>query len=65
ENRAEAPDEDAQTSQKAHPAPEPRQGDAGSSPDDEVPLPGEYLTALKPYAAPPSNGHITKETKEG
>ncbi len=65
ENRAEAPDEDAQTSQKAHPAPEPRQGDPGSSPDDEVPLPGEYLTALKPYAAPPSNGHITKETKEG
>jgi transcriptional regulator with XRE-family HTH domain len=63
--QAEAPDDDAQTSQKARLAPEPRRGDADSSPDDETPLPGEYLTALKPYAAPPSNGHITKETKEG
>ncbi|WP_440099828.1 helix-turn-helix domain-containing protein [Streptosporangium sp. H16] len=63
--QAEAPDDDAQTSQKARLAPEPRRGDADSSPDDEVPLPGEYLTALKPYAAPPSNGHITEETKEG
>ena len=43
----------------------PGTSDAGSSPDDETPLPGEYLTALKPYAAPPSNGHITKEAKEG
>ncbi|MEU4536675.1 helix-turn-helix domain-containing protein [Streptosporangium sp. NPDC023825] len=63
--QAEAPDDDVQTSQKARLAPEPRRGDADSSPDDEAPLPGEYLTALKPYAVPPSNGHITEETKEG
>jgi transcriptional regulator with XRE-family HTH domain len=66
ENRAEAPDEDAQTSQKAHPAPEPRRGDADpSSPNDEGPLPKGYLSALKPYETPPSNGHVTQETKEG
>ena len=65
ENRAGAPDEDAQTSQKAHPAPEPHGGDVVSSPNDEVPLPEGYLAALKPYAAPTGNGNVTPETKDG
>lgn len=39
-HQAEAPDDEAQTSQKAPLAPEPRRGEAGPSPDGEVPLPG-------------------------
>ncbi|MEV7005328.1 helix-turn-helix transcriptional regulator [Streptosporangium sp. NPDC051022] len=65
ENRAEAPDADAQTSQNAHSTPEPRGGDAGSSPREEAPLPEAYLAALKPYAAPSESGSVTPESKEG
>ncbi|GAA4230669.1 transcriptional regulator with XRE-family HTH domain [Streptosporangium album] len=65
ENRAGALDEDAQTSQGAPPAPAPHGGEAGSSPNDEAPLPEGYLAALKPYAAPSANGNVTPETKEG
>ncbi|MBG0827609.1 helix-turn-helix transcriptional regulator [Planomonospora sp. ID67723] len=71
ENRPGAPDEDARTAKNAHPTPEPHGNDAGSSPDDEAPLPEELLTALKSFTetsappAPAANGHVTPETKEG
>ncbi|WP_274386073.1 helix-turn-helix domain-containing protein [Streptosporangium sp. KLBMP 9127] len=61
ENHAGAPDEDAQTSQNAHPRPEPHGR-------DEESLPEELLTALEPFAirhSPNGNGDATQETKEG
>ncbi|MFJ2030575.1 helix-turn-helix domain-containing protein [Streptosporangium sp. NPDC087985] len=65
ENQNGTPEAEAQTSRKTHPAPESHGGDTGSSPDDEAPLPEEYLTALKPYAAPADSGPVTSESKEG
>ncbi|GHE30668.1 hypothetical protein GCM10017673_36710 [Streptosporangium violaceochromogenes] len=65
ENRAEAPAGEAQTSQKAHPAPEPRERDAHSSPNGEAPPPEGRLTAFKPYAVSPDGGDVTPESKEG
>ncbi|MBB4913778.1 helix-turn-helix domain-containing protein [Streptosporangium saharense] len=65
ENRNGAPDEEAQTSQKAHPAPEPQGSDANISPEGETPLPKGYLAALKPYAAPVDSENVTPESKEG
>ncbi|MGC5016275.1 helix-turn-helix domain-containing protein [Streptosporangium sp. DT93] len=56
ENQAAAAEEEAASAGTATPPAEP---------DDATPLPGEYLTALKPYAAPPGDDHITREIKEG
>ncbi|MEU4833352.1 helix-turn-helix transcriptional regulator [Streptosporangium sp. NPDC023615] len=64
ENLAAAAEEEARLAAETATSPAP-EGDPASSPDDETPLPGEYLTALKPYAVPPGDGHITKEIKEG
>ncbi|HEX4817371.1 MAG TPA: helix-turn-helix transcriptional regulator [Nonomuraea sp.] len=50
--------EDDQTSQNARPR-------RDSQPDDENPLPEEFLAALEPYAAASGNGNVTQETKEG
>ncbi|GGS88397.1 hypothetical protein GCM10010156_53590 [Planobispora rosea] len=65
ENRAGAPDENAQTAKNAHSAPEPRERDAGSSPDDETPSPEEVLAVFTPDPASSVNGHVTPETREG
>lgn len=65
ENRAAEADGDGDTFQEARPAPEPQGGDAGSSPNDDAPLPEGYLAALKPYGAPSANGDAASETKEG
>ncbi|MGN9841578.1 helix-turn-helix domain-containing protein [Nonomuraea sp. H19] len=50
--------EDEQTSQNARPQ-------RDSDPDDEQPLPEEFLAALEPFAATSRNGNVTQETKEG
>ncbi|MEV4097200.1 helix-turn-helix domain-containing protein [Streptosporangium saharense] len=65
ENRNGAPDEEAQTSQKAHLAPEPQGSDANISPEGETPLPKGYIAALKPYTAPVDSENVTPESKEG
>ncbi|MFI6602783.1 helix-turn-helix domain-containing protein [Nonomuraea sp. NPDC050536] len=47
-----------QTSQNADPV-------RDSGPDDEQPLPEDYLAALEPFSANSSNGTANQETKEG
>ncbi|WP_219465543.1 helix-turn-helix domain-containing protein [Nonomuraea rhizosphaerae] len=49
--------EDEQTSQNAHPR--------HDSPQDDEPLPEDYLAALEPFAASNGNGTANQETKEG
>ncbi|GAA5073419.1 transcriptional regulator with XRE-family HTH domain [Thermocatellispora tengchongensis] len=70
ENRAGAPAEGTQTSQKARPEPRPEGSGATPSQDDGEPLPEETsIAAFEPFTATngaaSGNGNATPETKEG